>query len=141
MGIRPKIFLDIALALPYYRPQTKKENRCVGAWARPEGSFGGGKMAKESAGGKVTFETEKCGGCRSCELACSFHHRGLFQPKIASIEINDRPKNLGFTTTIYRDGSEGHIACDQCKGLPVPMCVQFCPSMLREELADLMKMG
>ena len=98
-------------------------------------------MAKQKTVDKVTFETEKCGGCRSCELACSYHHRGIFQPSISSIEITNRPKELSFDVTFYRESAEGCIACDRCKGLEVPLCVQVCPTAKRDELQSLLQMS
>jgi len=91
---------------------------------------------KEFSLGKVTFPTEKCGGCRTCELACSFHYTKLFQPSMSSIQIRNSPKP---TVTFYRETAEGHIACDHCKGLSVPLCIEFCPSSSREELEKLFK--
>ena len=99
------------------------------------------KMIRQKLVDKVTFETDKCGGCRSCELACSYHHRGLFQPSISSMEITNRPKELTFDVTFYRESAEGRIACDQCKELAVPLCVQVCPSLYREELKSLLQMS
>ena len=61
---------------------------------------------------KVTFETEACGGCRSCELACSFHHTGFFQRGLSSMDVTPKPKELGHSITFYRESVDGHIACD-----------------------------
>ena len=96
-------------------------------------------MGAQEELGKLTFETENCGGCRSCELACSFHHRKVFQPGIASIEIKATPHPFGFIATLYRQSMEGHMACDRCRGLSVPMCIQFCPASLRDELENLLQ--
>ena len=96
-------------------------------------------MGAQEALGKLTFETETCGGCRTCELACSFHHRKVFQPGIASIEIKATPHKFGFTATLYKKKIEDHMACDQCRGLSVPMCIQFCPASLRDELENLLQ--
>lgn len=83
---------------------------------------------------KVTFATETCGGCRSCELACSFHHMSLFKYGISSIVITNSPNPM---MTFYRESAEGHIACDKCQGLSTPLCFEFCPSDAREELEQL----
>lgn len=98
-------------------------------------------MAKQKLVDKVTFPMDKCGGCRSCELACSYHHRGLFQPSISSLEVTFRPKELDFDVTFYRESAEDHIACDRCKGLEVPLCVQVCPPEKQEELKSLLQMS
>jgi len=53
----------------------------------------------------MIFEMASCGGCRTCEMACSFKHAGEFVPAISSIKI---------------------LACDGCTDLDVPWCVQYC---------------
>jgi Fe-S-cluster-containing hydrogenase component 2 len=88
---------------------------------------------------KVTFERETCVGCRSCELACSFYHVKYFQRGISSIVITNVPNSLSHYLTIYRQSANNHIACDMCKGLEVPLCVQFCPATFRDELEKLLK--
>ena len=88
---------------------------------------------------KVTFETETCGGCRSCELACSFHHMKNFQRGISSIVITDVPKSTNTNLTFYRESIDNRMACDMCKGLDVPLCIQFCSATYRDELEKLLR--
>lgn len=88
---------------------------------------------------KVTFEAETCVGCRTCELACSFHHTGFFQRGVSSMDVTSKPKGLEQLITFYRESIEGRIACDMCKGLEVPLCVRFCPRTFRDELEELLK--
>ncbi len=65
------------------------------------------------------METSRCTGCRSCELACSFHHAKVFNPEISSIKI-------------YRDSNDAHIkyefldTCDLCQDEKIPACVAVC---------------
>ena len=55
----------------------------------------------------IIIKDEKCTGCKSCELACSFHHLKIFKPSMASIEvgIDERERKIsidvviGFTVT------------------------------------------
>ena len=68
----------------------------------------------------VTWDDpRRCTGCRACELACSFHHSGLFQPERSSIKI-------------MRDDSTGRIqitldaTCDLCQDASTPLCVLYC---------------
>ena len=98
-------------------------------------------MANQKVMDKVVFDTKKCCGCQSCQMACSFHHQGLFQPSISSIEITNRPKEGEFAMTFYKKNADGHMACDQCKGLEVPMCVQVCPPLIQDELKGLLQMS
>ena len=88
---------------------------------------------------KVTFEAEKCTGCRTCELACSFHHAKAFQPGISSIVITPFKNSLNHALTFYRESADNRIACDMCKGLDKPLCLVFCPGTFREELEKLLK--
>jgi hypothetical protein len=69
-------------------------------------------------------------------MACSFHHSGVFQPSISSIEIIGSPKE-GFKILLYAATHDHHRACDGCPGLESPLCVNFCPLVAREELKEL----
>ena len=67
----------------------------------------------------IIVNTEVCSGCRTCELACSFHHKGVFSPDTSSIKVS-------------RDNQNGKIelsidsTCDSCKGETRPLCVEYC---------------
>lgn len=37
----------------------------------------------------LKFDTEKCTGCRICELACSAKHQGVFNPEKTHLKIID----------------------------------------------------
>lgn len=62
---------------------------------------------------------EKCYGCRSCEMACSFHHRRCFSPGGGSIRV-------------FKDHRTGAViwerdkTCDLCAGEGRPMCIEYC---------------
>ena len=64
--------------------------------------------------------SDLCTGCRSCEVACSFHHTRSFSPARSSI-------------TVSRDYSTGEIwltfnlSCDHCINEEEPLCIKFCP--------------
>ena len=90
---------------------------------------------------KTILDTKSCTGCRTCEIACSFHHRGVFSPGVSSIEIVDRWKEMGFAISFYQKDQGGHISCDGCRGLDEPMCVKYCNVLMREELRALLKMS
>ncbi len=87
---------------------------------------------------KVSFETEICVGCRTCEIACSYHHRGVFMPSASSIEIINRPEDPGFAVSFYTQAENGHLACDQCQGLEEPLCIEYCNVLMRDELRALL---
>lgn len=81
--------------------------------------------------------TEKCTGCRSCEIACSYHHRRVFSRKIASMEIIRREQEGEFGIVVYRHTENGHIACDCAEG--EEFCLRYCPEIARDELKAILK--
>ena len=87
--------------------------------------------------GKVTFETVECGGCRTCEIACSYHHKQLFSPSQSSIEITDRPEKLGFAVSFYPSDEDSHPACDRCVGEEEPFCLKYCSTLMHDELKNI----
>ena len=85
----------------------------------------------------MIFETEKCGGCRTCEMACSYRHAGVFRPSISSIKILDTKDKLGFAISLTEQAEGKRIACDLCAGLDMPFCVKYCGES--EELKGILK--
>lgn len=66
---------------------------------------------------KIIVNKDKCVGCRSCELACSFHHEQIFLPEIASIRIFfDSNFNLDIKIL------------DNCDCEKSPPCIKLCPT-------------
>ena len=67
----------------------------------------------------IVVDIRACTGCKICELACSFHHKGVFSPEASSIKVS-------------RDNQNGEIrlsrdsTCDFCKGETRPLCVEYC---------------
>lgn len=82
----------------------------------------------------ITFDMPTCGGCRTCEMACGFHHRGEFNPEAASLQIIDKDDGPGYRVRIAAQSIEQRTACDLCKGLEVPLCAEYC-----REVDDLYK--
>jgi carbon-monoxide dehydrogenase iron sulfur subunit len=68
---------------------------------------------------EILIDAEACYGCRMCELACSFHHKGVFSPGASSIKVS-------------RDNQDGELrlsidsSCDLCRGESYPQCVEYC---------------
>jgi ferredoxin len=67
----------------------------------------------------ILIVPSNCRGCRSCQLACSFAHHGVFNPSKSAIVLD-------------RDLETAHIApailplkCDLCGGNAA--CVEACP--------------
>ena len=69
----------------------------------------------------LRVDSEKCCGCRICEMACSMVHLGLFNPRKAflRIEMNRLPRVGTKTSEI-----DVPIVCLQCDPAP---CAEACP--------------
>ena len=94
----------------------------------------------------MIFEMPKCGGCRTCEVACSFHHAGKFRPSISSIQIVDKEDVGGYSVVLLEKNEGDHLACDGCQALEVPACVEYCKEMddlglLLREFSEKRKQG
>ena len=62
----------------------------------------------------LSVDAEKCTGCRTCELVCSFHHENEFVPAKSRIHI------IKWEET----GLDIPIVCQQCD---IPVCENVCP--------------
>jgi Fe-S-cluster-containing hydrogenase component 2 len=85
------------------------------------------------------FETEECTGCKTCKIACSYHHRQIFCASVSSIEVIPREKDLGFAVGLHEKGENGHLACDGCGNEAEPFCVRYCPAIARSEISSIVK--
>ena len=70
-------------------------------------------------GFKILRNSERCYGCRTCELACSFHHKGVFAPELSSIRITK--SNQTGIISWHMDSS-----CDLCVEEDQPLCAKYC---------------
>lgn len=86
----------------------------------------------------IVGETKKCAGCRACELACSYHHRQLFSPSIASIRIKRRGVGEIVDLLLYGQAKDGHLACNCPEGSE--FCLHFCPDIARDELRAILQL-
>lgn len=68
---------------------------------------------------RLLINPSLCYGCKTCQLACSYHHTGTFSPSKSSINI-------------CRDPMEGTIkwrvdnTCDGCLNEEEPLCLKYC---------------
>lgn len=69
---------------------------------------------------KIIRDTEACYGCRTCELICSLHHKGVFSPESSSIKVSKNNRTGVITWSI-------DSTCDSCEHEDAPLCVNFCP--------------
>lgn len=74
----------------------------------------------------MVFDMPSCGGCRTCELACSYHHTGKFNYAFSSIRVIDKENEEGFQIELIEERDGERYACDACKGLKTPACVEYC---------------
>lgn len=89
----------------------------------------------------ILFDMTNCGGCRTCEIACSFHHNSEFNPSISSIEIIDKKDKPGYEISISIEDRGKRIACDGCASIDIPLCIQYCKEKdeLREMISEVNK--
>ena len=67
----------------------------------------------------IKVNSKACYGCRSCELACSFHHQKLFSPELSSIKVLTSMRTGDIKWSI-------DSTCDSCEGEEQPLCVKYC---------------
>lgn len=74
---------------------------------------------KDAWGNPKRMNLERCTGCRSCELACSFHRIKSFNPAQSCIQVS-RDNGTGLMSAIL------DTRCDLCEDEEEPLCVRFC---------------
>jgi Fe-S-cluster-containing hydrogenase component 2 len=86
-----------------------------------------GRKGTEDTG--IVFDMPSCGGCRTCELACSFHHTQEFSPSASSLKVLDKDGGPGYRVWLSAGDGGRSPACDGCEGLDVPLCMEYCKEM------------
>ena len=77
----------------------------------------------------MIFDMPSCGGCSTCELACSFHHTGEFSTESSSLKILDKEGEEGCKVLLVAECDGQSIPCDGCEDLDVPLCMEYCREM------------
>mgnify|MGYP002732324539 CR=1 FL=1 len=62
----------------------------------------------------LILKPEKCVGCRTCELMCSFAHNQVFNPRLAAVSVIDYPESAVAIP----------LMCLQCENAA---CEKVCP--------------
>jgi Fe-S-cluster-containing hydrogenase component 2 len=75
---------------------------------------------------QIIINTDKCTGCKSCELACSYHHVKKFSPIYSSIKILKDDITDKISIVKYEQNNNALIKCDNCITESFPLCVKFC---------------
>ena len=63
----------------------------------------------------LVVNLEKCTGCRTCEMACSFMHYGEYNPTKSAVQVSIFTESAFFVP----------VVCFQCKK---PFCEDVCPT-------------
>lgn len=88
----------------------------------------------------MVYDFSDCGGCTTCQIACSFKHCNAFQPEKASIVIQGNEDGVGFRVEIIDREDGEHFVCDGCRDLPdggMPFCIRYCHK--REDLQEIIE--
>ncbi len=83
------------------------------------------------------FKMPCCGGCRTCVMACSYHHHREFNPAVSSLVVHEKKMGEGYDIELVETGDGQRMACDGCKDLDEPLCVAHCEE--NEELEKILK--
>ena len=81
---------------------------------------------------KLLIDNHKCTGCQACAVACSYHHRRIFNPRIASLKVyRNGKRGKASVAVICEDSPEQQrgerIPCDGCEGeAGLPLCIWYC---------------
>lgn len=79
------------------------------------------------------YNTKQCTGCGLCELACSFHRYGVFNPKKSAIQISSREYEIGKITIVHFEDECRNCDCEEGKYF----CLNYCPIIARDELKTI----
>ena len=74
----------------------------------------------------ISVHSEKCNGCRACEIACSYHHRRVFSRKKGSITVLRNEKEGKMIPVFSRVEGKEYLSCDGCFNEKEPLCVKYC---------------
>lgn len=87
----------------------------------------------------MTYEMPSCGGCRTCEMACSFVLTGEFAPSRSVIRILDRSKGEGYIVELVKPPGKSTLPCPNCLNKATPLCIQYCEKST--DLKELIEKG
>jgi Fe-S-cluster-containing hydrogenase component 2 len=51
----------------------------------------------------MLFHMPTCGACKTCEIVCSYHHTGTFNPSISSIKVLNNEECSGYSVLLIED--------------------------------------
>jgi len=68
----------------------------------------------------IAHDDNKCRACRTCEIACSWHHHRVFSPGLSDIQVTRNNQTGEILWTL--DTS----SCDLCKDEEKHLCIKYC---------------
>jgi len=68
---------------------------------------------------RIAIDLGRCVACRTCMLACSYHHHRLFNLGLSSINLDKDTVNGEIIFSIKS-------TCDHCGNEKEPLCVKYC---------------
>ncbi len=74
----------------------------------------------------MLFEMPNCGNCKTCEIACCYHHTGEFSWAPSSFRVKENPNGKSYLILIAETNEGKEVACDGCKQEELPLCVEVC---------------
>jgi hypothetical protein len=69
--------------------------------------------------GLISVDPELCIGCRTCELACSFHHAGSWSPELSSVQVRRSNRTAAIEWLVLS-------TCDLCESEEQLFCQKYC---------------
>jgi Fe-S-cluster-containing hydrogenase component 2 len=79
---------------------------------------------------RIEIVPELCVGCRTCELACSFHHSGSMAPELSSVQVRRSNRTAAISWQVLP-------SCDLCAAETEPLCAKYCGAdAIRVEVAQ-----
>ena len=82
----------------------------------------------------MLFDFKNCGGCKTCQLACSYKLKGSFNYHDSAIEVIEKEDKCGYFVRLNGSNDGMLNICDGCKGLDEPLCIKYCHE--RDQLLD-----
>jgi len=76
--------------------------------------------------GKLRIFADRCTGCRTCELVCSFHFARAFGRKDGAIEVHRDEAAGEFVPIIHEKATSLRKSCDLCAGEESYLCIKYC---------------
>lgn len=85
----------------------------------------------------MIFDMPECGGCRTCEIACSFKQMGKFNADVSSLQVLYRDDGPGYRIRLVEDGEDSvRFSCDLCQDREIPECMEYCHE--KEKLKEIL---